>query len=349
METKEILRKLVSFNTIKDNQNKEIMDYLEEYLRGYNFKTKRINKCLIAYNDQNPNIGFLSHTDTVDYESWDGNPFGLKEEGDKLIGLGACDMKSGIAAILSAISEIDLNSNKLALYFTNDEEIGFEGIKDIKDNIIPDNIIICEPTDNIPVCGTKGLLELEIEFYGVKCHSSTPDKGINAIYECMSFINTFREYYDSNIKTRINKLFDIPYTTMNVGMINGGETINSVPGLCKITMDFRLANEEDLDLIINKIKELLKLYNAKLKIGLIIMPKLNNNDISFIEKISSKKEAKSFITDGSFIDKNFIILGAGPITAHQKNEYISNSSLLKTKELYKEIIKFYNKGDKNEN
>ena len=79
MEAKEILRKLVSFNTIRDNQNKEIMDFIENYLKGFGFETKRIKKCLIAYNDVTPNIGFIGHTDTVDYESWDGNPFELKE------------------------------------------------------------------------------------------------------------------------------------------------------------------------------------------------------------------------------------------------------------------------------
>ncbi len=343
METKEILRKLVSFNTIRDNQNKEIMDYLEEYLKEYGFSTKRVNKCLIAYNDLKPNIGFLGHTDTVDFESWDASPLELVENGDKLIGLGACDMKGGIAAILSAISDIDLNKNKIALYFTNDEEIGFKGIKDIKDYIVPNNIIIGEPTDNIPIYGTKGLLELEIEFYGVKCHSSTPDNGVSAIYECISFIDKIKEYYETVIKTNIcNDFEDIPYTTMNVGMINGGETINSVPGLCKVTMDFRIANKEDINLLENKIKELLKDYNSKLNILNKIEPKINNSDISFIEKISYKKQSKSYLTEGSFIDKNFIILGPGPNTAHQKNEYIYKSSLLKTKELYEEIIKFYN-------
>ena len=153
MEAKEILKKLVSFNTIRDNQNKEIMDFIENYLKGFGFETKRIKKCLIAYNDVAPNIGFLGHTDTVDYESWDGDPFELKEDGDKLTGLGACDMKGGLAAMLSAVSNIDLTKNKLALYFTNDEEINFEGIKDIRDEIVPNNIIIGEPTDNIPIYG----------------------------------------------------------------------------------------------------------------------------------------------------------------------------------------------------
>ena len=96
--------KIVSYNTIRDAQNKEIMDFIEEYLKSYGFTIKRIAKCLVAYNDKNPNIGFIGHTDTVDYESWDGDPFVLQEKENKLIGLGACDMKGGIASILFAIS-----------------------------------------------------------------------------------------------------------------------------------------------------------------------------------------------------------------------------------------------------
>ena len=343
MELKEILRKLVSYNTIRDNQNKEIMDFIEKYLKDYNFTTKRINKCLIAYNDLNPNIGFIGHTDTVDYDSWDSNPFELIEKNDILTGLGVCDMKGGIASILYAISNIDLDKNKIALYFTNDEEIGFEGINTIKDLIVPNNILIGEPTNNVPIYGTKGILELEIEFYGIKCHSSTPNKGINAIYECISFIEEIKEYYETTIKKKINNNFEIPYTTMNIGMIEGGESINSVPGKCKITIDFRISNEEDNEIILSKLNELLKKYNSKLIIKESILPKINNNDISFLEKISTKKETKCYITEGSFINKNFIILGPGPDTSHQKNEYIYYSSLKKTVGLYKKIIEFYNK------
>jgi acetylornithine deacetylase len=342
MEVKEILKKLVSYNTIRDNQNKEIMDFIEEYLKGYNFTTKRVKKCLIAYNDEKPNIGFIGHTDTVDYESWDGSPFELQEDGDKLIGLGACDMKGGDAAILSVISKIDLNKNKIALYFTNDEEIAMEGINDIKDLIVPNNVIIGEPTNNIPIYGTKGLLELKIEFYGVKCHSSTPNKGVNAIYECVDFIGKIKEFYEDAIKKENIIDFEIPYTTMNIGMINGGETVNSVPGKCMITMDFRIANKDDISLIENKVKELLKNYNSKLYILERLEPKINKNDISFLEDISTKKQTKCYLTEGSKIDKNFIILGPGPDTSHQKNEYIFYSSIKKTEELYEAIIKYYN-------
>ena len=75
----------------------------------------------------------------------------------------------------------------------------------------------------------------------------------------------------------------------------------------------------------------------------ILNPNINNNDISFLEKISHKKETKCYLTEGSYIDKNFIILGPGPDTSHQKNEYIKVSSLEETVHLYKEIIEYYNK------
>lgn len=342
METKEILRKLVSYNTIRDKENKEIMDFAEEYLKKYNFTVERIEKCLIAYNASNPNIGFIGHTDTVDYESWEGSPFEMQEEKDKLIGLGTCDMKGGVASILGAVSKLDLTKNKLAIYLTNDEEINFEGIKAIKDYIVPENIIVGEPTDNIPVYGTKGILELVITFFGVKCHSSTPEKGENAIYKCLNFINDLKEYYENTLKKELTQEFDIPYTTMNIGTIKGGETLNSVPGKCTITIDFRTTDEKQTKRILNKLNSLLENTNSTIEIINNVNPKLNQTDLSFLEKISFKKKTKCYITEGSFIDKNFIILGPGPDTSHQKNEYILNSSLKKTEELYKNIIEYYN-------
>ncbi len=342
MEAKEILKELVSYNTIMDKENTQIMDYIEQYLKEYNFTTKRVSKCLIAYNDPNPNIGFIGHTDTVDYESWDGDPFTLKEVNNKLIGLGACDMKGGCSAILSAVSKIDLSKYKIALYFTYDEETCQEGIKDIKDLIVPNNVIIGEPTNNIPTYGTKGILEFTITFKGIKCHSSTPEKGKSAILECSHFISKLEEFYEELKKDKVND-FEVPYTTMNIGLIKGGESDNSVPGKCEITVDFRISKKDHLEIIENRIKELLSNYDATYKVDFAIPPNINNNDISFLEKISSKKQTKCYLTEGSYIDKNFIILGPGPDTSHQKNEYITTESLNKTVELYIKIIEYYNK------
>ena len=253
-------------------------------------------------------------------------------------------MKGGLSAMLSTISKIDLKKNKIALYFTNDEETSFSGIKDIKNYISTPNVIIGEPTNNIPIYATKGVLEFKVEFFGIKCHSSTPAKGVSAIYKCIDFINELKSFYNNVvIKDKIYD-FEVPYTTMNIGMIKGGETVNSVAGKCEISIDFRIIKDSHLQIITDKIKEILKKYDSKLYIYQSIGPNINNNDISFLEKISSKKETKCYLTEGSYIDKNFIILGPGPDTSHQKNEYVSLKSLKKTEKLYKKIIEFYNNG-----
>lgn len=345
METKKILKQLVSYNTIRDKQNKKILDFIEDYLHQYKFTTERIGKCLIAYNSKKTNIGFIGHTDTVDYESWDGNPFKLQEKDGKLIGLGACDMKGGLASILGAISKIDLNKNKLSLYFTNGEEIAFEGIKTIRDRIVPNNVIIGEPTNNIPIYGTKGVLEFHLEFYGIKCHSSTPNKGKSAIKECIKFISELEDYYEKDLKKDQCLDFEVPYTTMNIGMIKGGESVNSVSGKCSMTIDFRICKKSHNKQIINKIEEILKKYNHKVFIKQNIGPNINKSNIKFLENISSKKQTKCYLTEGSYIDKNFIILGPGPDTSHQKNEYIEIDSLNKTEELYIKIIEHYNNSE----
>jgi len=342
MEVIKILRKLVKFNTINDLEVEKIMDYLNKYLKNLGFKTKFIDKCLIAQLGNNPQIGYLAHTDTVDYESWDGNPFSLQLVDNKIIGLGVCDMKGSIAAMLAALSQINLENKDINLYFTYGEETTFKGIRALINEEFPHTMIIGEPTDNIPVYGTKGYIELTLEFYGKKAHSSTPEKGINAIYECISLIDKLKIFYEKELKKDIVNDFEISYTTMNIGKIKGGETVNSVPGKCQMTIDFRIIKESHIDLIINHLEKLIKKYNAKIIINEMIKPKLNLSDISYIESISSKKKTESYFTEANFIESNTVILGPGPITAHEKNEYITTQSLAKCVELYKQIIEEYN-------
>lgn len=113
MNKYKVLKDLIRFNTIKDKQNTEIMNYLENYLLKFGFQTELKNKNLIMSIGKNPEVGFLGHTDTVEYiDGWNTNPFELTSKENKLYGLGACDMKSGIAAILDAISELDLSQLK---------------------------------------------------------------------------------------------------------------------------------------------------------------------------------------------------------------------------------------------
>ena len=113
MKGYKILKDLVSFNTIKDLENKEIINYIEKYLKNLGFKTEHKGKYLIMSIGNNYKIGFLGHTDTVEYiDGWNTNPFELTKMDNRLYGLGSCDMKGGIAALLDAVSKIDFTKLK---------------------------------------------------------------------------------------------------------------------------------------------------------------------------------------------------------------------------------------------
>ena len=152
MEDFKILKDLVKFNTIKDKSNKEIMDYIENYLLKLGFKTELKTKNLVMTIGKNAKLGFLGHTDTVEYIDEFNNPFELVIKDEYLYGLGACDMKGGISAMLQAVSTINFNElkNGMKLYFTYDEEIGFGGINELVKNNekFPEFMIFGEPTDN---------------------------------------------------------------------------------------------------------------------------------------------------------------------------------------------------------
>ena len=351
MNNIEILEKLISFNTINDQENFKIMDFIGIFLKKlgfdiqYVFSDNNNKKCLIAKLG-NPNLMFIGHTDTVNYSNWTYNPFKLARDGNKLHGLGTCDMKGGIAAFLSALNEIKLNElkNGIQIVLTFDEEKKFEGIKLVKDlqDDWPNNVIVGEPTSLIPVTNTKGCMEYKAIFKGKAAHSSNLNKGKNAIIMSIPFINGLIDF-SNTLKVDQNVLFEIPCTTMNIAEIKGGRAINIVPDICELSFDFRTIKREHHTLIKNKIKELSKKYDVEIKELTNLYPLENNNDVSFYENITSNnKKAFNFATEASFLDKNnIVILGVGPNNEHTVDEYVDIDLYNKTIDIYKKIINYY--------
>lgn len=350
MSQYEILKKLISFNTIKDEHNEEFLNYISEILENKGFKTEFVNnknnkKCLIAKSKKECEIAFLGHLDTVSCsDNWITNPFELVKKDSKLFGLGVCDMKGGIAAFLEAINIINLEKlNKgIMMIITFDEEIGFEGIKLIKDKKdIPKTIIVGEPTNNKLLISSKGCIEYETTFYGKSAHSSDMVLGDNAILKTMEFIKELTTLTDS-FKDDLNEKFTTPYTTNNISIIEGGTCINKVPSKCKLSFDFRTVYESHNEIIQNEVEELANKYNARLKVITDIKPfnSTNKNKIKIMEDITnSKSSGANYATEGNFFEKKDIfIIGPGPITAHQENEYIEIDSFNKSINIYKRII-----------
>lgn len=335
MNGKEILRNLVNFNTVKDKENVQMINYIEKILIAKGFQTDYKGKNLMMSINKEWNLGFLGHMDTVEPgKQWKMNPFQMQEKEGKLYGLGVCDMKGGIAAMLSAVAQVDFGklSKGMKLYFTYDEEIGFSGIKDAigQEKEFPDTMIFGEPTNNEIIVGSKGLMEYQISFKGVKAHASTPDKGKSAIRDAIGFMNELQEFYEVDIKKEQNPNFEIPYTTMNIGKIQGGSAINSVPDFCEFLVDFRTIDTKSEEKIVQEIEVLKEKYRADVQ---------NLNRLSaFFNPSAISKKTCNFITEASFLKKNCLILGTGPVTAHEDNEYIQEKSLYRLVQQYRELI-----------
>lgn len=338
MEKYKILKDLVSFNTIMDKENTGIIDYIEKYLLDLNFKTEFKEKSLIMSIGKDYKLGFQGHTDTVEYtEGWENSPFELTKKGNKLYGLGSCDMKGGIAAMLQAVSEIDFAKLKygMKLYFTYGEEIIFDGICEIVNlnEKFPEVMIFGEPTNNEMLVGSKGLLVFELKFKGVKAHSSNPKKGKSAIMNAVKFLTELEQYYNAKIKEFEEEYYNVPYTTMNVGLINGGSALNSVSASCTVGIDFRIANKSHINIIKKEIEKLASIYDCEINILDEIEPFINNS------KLINEIKTANFMTEASFVkNSERIILGTGPVTAHEVNEYITEESYNKLVDQYKELI-----------
>ncbi len=352
MKEFKLLEDLVKFNTINDKENNKIVDYLSKILKDKGFKvevlTNKDNKaCLIAKSKEKCKLCFLGHSDTVTYnEGWHTDPFVLTKRGKELYGLGACDMKGGIAAFIDSLDQIDIAklSYGIMVIITYDEEIGFAGINLIKDRKdIPKDIIICEPTDLEPIAFCKGCMEYHVTLKGKSVHSSMMIHGDNAVLKAMEFTKDLNKLF-KRLKRDKNKKYSIPFTTMNIASIKGGDSINIVPSKCELTFDFRTILESHHKLIRKEVDSLCKKYDAIYETITDVLPSNNKSvtNLELIEKLTGKKTTgANYVTEGNFLtNKNIIIVGPGPVTAHEVDEHISIESYNKTKEVYKNIVNY---------
>ena len=358
MKIEKILSDLVKYNTVNDKDNKKIIDYLENYLSKLGFTLEYKNKCLVMSIGKDPVLSFVGHTDVVAVSNtWDSNPFRLKVVGNKLIARGVSDMKGGIAAFLYSLKELNLKELKrgIRVCFTYDEEKEFKGIRELLNKKIDfgEYSIIGEPTNNIPCIGSKGLLEYEIIFNSKALHSSLLAKEMGSNEQAILFLNDILKL-NKQFKNNNYKEFDVPFNTINVGAINGGTSICTISDSTKVLLGFRITkNALDIKYIKDYINNCLKDYSkTQIKILNEIKPFYNRKkDINFYERICLKESKPFFgVSEASFLNNKRVIIGPGPVTAHEDNEFIYKTSLMETVKIYQKIInELCMKGDNYDN
>lgn len=213
---------------------------------------------LACFPGKNPKRAILldAHTDTVAVDGMVIPPFTPTIRDGKLYGRGACDTKGPMTAMLLGLRRILDEAGKppVTMYFaaTCNEESGGTGAAALaKRGLKVEFSLAAEPTDLKVVHMHKGALRLDIETRGVAAHSSTPDRGVNAIYKMVSVIQRLeREVIPALGRVKHPQLGS---PTLSVGLINGGSQVNIVPESCHIQVDRRVVPGEKRDDIIQQI------------------------------------------------------------------------------------------------
>ena len=374
MNFEKILSKLVSYPTISETSNRKMMDFINNYLMKYGFKSELLEGSKGQFNlhcrigpDRNGGIILSGHTDVVPTigQKWLTDPFKLTKKKNKLYGRGSCDMKGFISVVMSVIPKIKIQKIKkpLHLVLSYDEEIGCIGIQKLvpflkKLRPKPKFCIVGEPTEMKLINQHKGKKNFSVSFTGVESHSSLVDNGVNAIDFCSEFINYLVKLQDDLKKNNIDKRFNPPYPTINIGLISGGIAVNIIPKDCRLEFEVRDTPSLDYDKLLEKITTFIKILETKMKNK---NPKcsvrmVKNNDFpplstkqneEIIELVLKNLKTNSLGTvsfgteAGVFNQANFqtVVCGPGSINeAHRPNEFVTEEQLIECEKFIEKTI-----------
>lgn len=238
----DLLTKLVDIPSVFP-QEEEVMLFLERELTTLGMRPERIEvtqgrfNLLCRIGSGSPRICLNAHADTVT-PNGESTP-GARIDGDTLYGLGACDDKASVAAIITAGLEIASRADEIGgvdVLVSVDEEDGGTGVETaIKKGYACDYAIVGEPSDLDVVRAHNGLTWLMLTAKGVAAHGSAPWAGVNAIERMMEVVE--------ELKAAITAFPPHPITgpmSLNLGIIKGGDLPNRVPESCEAVVDIRI-------------------------------------------------------------------------------------------------------------
>ena len=376
----QLAKELIKFPTVTPI-DAGIMKFLEKKLKTLGFKTKVLEfrekdskpvKNLYArLGNKGPNFCYAGHLDVVpagDLKDWTVNPFKPSVKKGYLIGRGANDMKSSIAAFVSAVSNFIANkrdfNGSISLLITGDEEgIAINGTKKVveylkrkKEKI--DFCLVGEPTNpnklgEMIKIGRRGSMTGRLSIIGIQGHVAYPNRANNPSTALVQILKELKEIkFDNGTK-------DFQPTNLEITKINiDNSADNVIPGLANAKFNIRFNNKHSSSSIkkkINKIiKEISNKNKSKYKIdysvsGEAFLTKPNNitymiqNIIKKITKIKPKLSTTGGTSDARFIRKIAPCLEFGLVgkTMHKVDEAVSLSDLKKLTLIYSIILKNY--------
>ena len=239
MDLVSLTRRLVDIESISGNE-RAVGEFLLEYLTGLGYSASRMEVAPNRFNvyatiaQRKPVIVFSTHMDTVP-------PFiPSSEDGDYIYGRGSCDAKGIIAAQIAAAERLRQEGSVApALLFLVGEERDSQGAA-VANRHAPGSrfLINGEPTENRVASASKGTLRVEVVARGRMAHSAYPELGDSAIDKLLDVLQLLRA-----MELPTNP--EVGPSTLNIGIIEGGQAPNVVPDFARAHLLYRLVGPSD--------------------------------------------------------------------------------------------------------
>ena len=376
----QLAKELIKFPTVTPI-DAGIMKFLEKKLKTLGFKTKvlefrekdskPVKNIYARLGNKGPNFCYAGHLDVVpagNLKDWTVNPFKPSVKKGYLIGRGANDMKSSIAAFVSAVSNFVTNkrdfNGSISLLITGDEEgVAINGTKKVveylkkkKEKI--DFCLVGEPTNpnklgEMIKIGRRGSMTGRLSIIGIQGHVAYPNRANNPSTALVQILKELKEIkFDKGTK-------DFQPTNLEITKINiDNFADNVIPRLANAKFNIRFNNKHSSNSIKKKINKIIKKISnknkSKFKIdyrvsGEAFLTKPNNTTymiqdiIKKVTKIKPKLSTTGGTSDARFIRKIAPCLEFGLVgkTMHKVDEAVSLSDLKKLTKIYTEVLKNY--------
>jgi acetylornithine deacetylase len=377
-DSQAVLARLVAFPTVSRDSNLDLIDWVEAQLEGlgarcrrtWNADRSKANLFAAIGPDVPGGVVLSGHTDVVpvDGQDWHTDPFALTEQGGRLYGRGSADMKAFSAVALARLAGIDVNQLQKPLYLalSYDEEVGCLGVDRMVEDALahfekPAFAIIGEPTTMQIVRAHKSINVFKTTVTGQAAHSSQPHRGAGAILAAARIIEQLRQIGVARRASAGEGGFEPPWTTVQVGRIEGGTAVNILPAECGFLWEYRALPDEAVDGIVAELERF---------IASEVLPELREfapdanvrtETIARVPPLQPDPEARcenwlrelpgvraggpgevSFATEaGSFQRAGIssVVCGPGSIDqAHQPNEFIELSQLDRCEQMINAVI-----------
>jgi len=215
------------------------------------FPSTKVNNSLVVGTPREGCVLLVGHTDTVPLQGH----VGARIEGDRLYGLGATDMKSGLAVMIHLLEDLD-HDGLVGIFYAGEEgsmagnDLGpiFDALPLLENAEVG---IVMEPTDQEMHLGCQGSVNATVSFQGEASHSARPWLGINAVTKAGEFLSSMDE-----LRPEVHEIEGLPFEeVISVTRAAGGVANNIIPSRFELNVNYRFSPDRSLEEAIEHLRD----------------------------------------------------------------------------------------------